>query len=115
NLLCGRMTRMGRGCCKEVTPPGVQGARSPCLRGYDQLTEPRISKGVRASLPHSGYPIMGKTTALIEPRLPRGFVDSGPEEIAAVEEMVGKIKAVYERYGFDPVQTPFFEYTEALG
>jgi histidyl-tRNA synthetase len=29
--------------------------------------------------------------------------------------MVAKIKAVYERYGFDPVETPMFEYTDALG
>ena len=58
---------------------------------------------------------MGKSTALIEPRLPRGFVDSEAEELKAIEEMVGKIKAVYERYGFDPIQTPFFEYTETLG
>ncbi|HWJ89155.1 MAG TPA: histidine--tRNA ligase [Pelagibacterium sp.] len=58
---------------------------------------------------------MAKTNALIEPRLPRGFVDSEPAELAAIEEMVAKIRHVYERYGFDPLQTPFFEYTEALG
>ena len=28
---------------------------------------------------------------------------------------MAKIKAVYERYGFEPVETPFVEYTEALG
>ena len=28
---------------------------------------------------------------------------------------MAKIKAVYERYGFEPVETPFIEYTEALG
>lgn len=58
---------------------------------------------------------MAKNTALIEPRLPRGFVDSEPADLAAIEEMVAKIRHVYERYGFDPIQTPFFEYTEALG
>ena len=52
---------------------------------------------------------------LIDPRLPRGFEDRLPGEIAAVDAMIGKIKAVYERYGFDPVETPLFEYTEALG
>ncbi|WP_404406031.1 histidine--tRNA ligase [Pelagibacterium halotolerans] len=56
-----------------------------------------------------------KNTALITPRLPRGFVDFEPAELAAVDEMMAKIRKVYERYGFDPVQTPFFEYTEALG
>ncbi|WP_414692921.1 histidine--tRNA ligase [Pararhizobium sp.] len=29
--------------------------------------------------------------------------------------MTGKIREVYERYGFDPVETPLFEYTDALG
>ncbi len=29
--------------------------------------------------------------------------------------MIGRIKSVYERYGFDPVETPLFEYTETLG
>ncbi|WP_332718667.1 histidine--tRNA ligase [Pelagibacterium mangrovi] len=58
---------------------------------------------------------MAKNTALIEPRLPRGFVDSEPADLAAIEEMVGKIRHVYQRYGFDPLQTPFLEYTETLG
>jgi histidyl-tRNA synthetase len=52
---------------------------------------------------------------LIAPRLPRGFEDRLPGEIAAVDQMIGKIRAVYERYGFDPVETPLFEYTETLG
>ena len=58
---------------------------------------------------------MAKTTALIEPRLPRGFVDSEPADLAAIEQMMDKIRHVYERYGFDPIQTPFLEYTETLG
>ena len=51
----------------------------------------------------------------IEPKLPRGFADRAPEDIRAVERMMEKIKAVYERYGFEPGETPFVEYTEALG
>jgi histidyl-tRNA synthetase len=51
----------------------------------------------------------------LTPKLPRGFADRGPEDIRAVERMMAKIKAVYERYGFEPVETPFVEYTEALG
>lgn len=51
----------------------------------------------------------------VKARLPRGLVDRFSEDIRAVEEMVGKIRAVYERYGFDPVETPIIEYTEALG
>jgi histidyl-tRNA synthetase len=48
-------------------------------------------------------------------RLPRGFVDRSAADIRAVNEMVEKIRKVYEHYGFDPVETPLFEYTDALG
>lgn len=58
---------------------------------------------------------MAEKTKLITPRLPRGFEDRTPGEIAAVGAMIEKIKQVYERYGFDPVETPLFEYTETLG
>ena len=39
----------------------------------------------------------------------------GPAAIAATRQMVEKIREVYERYGFEPVETPLIEYTEALG
>lgn len=58
---------------------------------------------------------MTEKTKLIAPRLPRGFEDRTPGEIAAVGTMIDKIKAVYERYGFDPVETPLLELTETLG
>ncbi|WP_173932513.1 histidine--tRNA ligase [Chelativorans sp. Marseille-P2723] len=51
----------------------------------------------------------------VKARLPRGLVDRHPADIRAVEEMVGKIRAVYERYGFEPVETPLIEYTDVLG
>ncbi|TNB48157.1 histidine--tRNA ligase [Martelella lutilitoris] len=51
----------------------------------------------------------------LKARLPRGFVDRSAADIRATEEMTAKIKAVYENYGFDPVETPLFEYTDALG
>lgn len=48
-------------------------------------------------------------------RIPRGFRDRIGAEIAAEREMLGRISAVYESYGFDPLETPGFEYTDALG
>jgi histidyl-tRNA synthetase len=51
----------------------------------------------------------------IKPRLPRGFADRGAAEIAATRRMTETIRTVYERYGFEPVETPAVEYTEALG
>ena len=56
-----------------------------------------------------------KTKPLVEAALPRGLVDRGPADIAATEAMMAKIRAVYELYGFEAVETPFIEYTEALG
>ncbi len=51
----------------------------------------------------------------LKARLPRGFVDRSPADIRATEKMMAAIREVYERYGFDPVETPMFEYTDALG
>ena len=51
----------------------------------------------------------------LKARLPRGLADRGPAEIAATRAMLEKIRSVYERYGFEPVETPAFEYTDALG
>src|SRR5690242_13772033 len=54
-------------------------------------------------------------TNKLKARLPRGLADRGPAEIAATRRMLDKIRAVYERYGFEPVETPAIEYTDALG
>ena len=51
----------------------------------------------------------------LKARLPRGLDDRGPAEIAATRAMIEKIRAVYELYGFEPVETPAIEYTDALG
>ncbi len=51
----------------------------------------------------------------LKARLPRGFADRSAADIRATEEMVAKIRTVYERYGFEPVETPLIEFTESLG
>src|SRR5436305_13358331 len=48
-------------------------------------------------------------------RLPRGLADRNAAEIAATRRMTETIREVFERYGFEPVETPAFEYTDALG
>ncbi len=53
-----------------------------------------------------------KTT---EARRPRGLEDRGPAAIEATRQMLETIRQVYERYGFEPVETPLIEYTDALG
>jgi histidyl-tRNA synthetase len=56
-----------------------------------------------------------KKTQKLKARLPRGLADRGPAEIAATRAMVEKIREVYQRYGFEPVETPAMEFTDALG
>ena len=51
----------------------------------------------------------------LKARLPRGLADRGPAEIAATRRMTDTIREVYELYGFEPVETPDIEYTDALG
>ena len=51
----------------------------------------------------------------VKARLPRGFADRGPAELGATNLMLDAIRASYELYGFEAVETPFVEYTEALG
>ena len=50
-----------------------------------------------------------------EARLPKGFLDTPPEDIRATQRMLDTIRQVYERYGFEPLETPAIEYTDALG
>src|SRR5579864_7475312 len=56
-----------------------------------------------------------KKTSLVTPELPRGLIDRAAGDIAATEAMMARIREVYELYGFEAVETPFIEYTEALG
>ena len=51
----------------------------------------------------------------LKARLPRGLADRAPAEIAATRRMMETIRQVYELYGFEPVETPAIEFTDALG
>ena len=51
----------------------------------------------------------------LKARVPRGFVDRGPADLAATERMLAAIRETYELYGFEGVETPLVEYTDALG
>jgi histidyl-tRNA synthetase len=51
----------------------------------------------------------------LKARLPHGLADRGPADIAATRAMVEAIRLQFERYGFEPVETPAIEYTDALG
>jgi len=50
-----------------------------------------------------------------EARVPRGFADKRARELAAERSIVAAVSAVYERYGFEALDTPAFEFADALG
>jgi histidyl-tRNA synthetase len=56
-----------------------------------------------------------KETNRFKARLPRGLMDRGPAEIAATRPVLETIRKVYERNGFEPLETPAIECTDALG
>jgi histidyl-tRNA synthetase len=56
-----------------------------------------------------------KPTNKLKARLPRGFADRAAADLAATNRMLEAIRETYELYGFEAVETPFVEYTDALG
>src|SRR5581483_1132666 len=48
-------------------------------------------------------------------RLPRGLADTSAEQVRGLDRMLATIRDVYESYGFEPLETPAIEYTDALG
>jgi histidyl-tRNA synthetase len=48
-------------------------------------------------------------------RVAKGFRDMSAAEIRGIRAILATIQGVYESYGFEPVEQPLIEYTEALG
>lgn len=48
-------------------------------------------------------------------RLARGFKDGSAPDLRARARMLAQIRGVFELYGFEPLETPAFEYADALG
>lgn len=48
-------------------------------------------------------------------RVAKGLRDIPAAEVRAVSHMLAQISSVYENYGFEPLETPAFEYSDALG
>ena len=48
-------------------------------------------------------------------RVAKGFRDIDADEIRGTRAMLATIQRVYESYGFEPVEQPLVEYTDALG
>src|SRR5690606_25934678 len=87
------------GAFYRVTSPGIR-AR----------TRPLPARSVRAAMTKP------KTKPQRpEARVPKGLRDTTAREVRAMEHMLAAIRAVYESYGFEPLETPAIEYTDALG
>jgi histidyl-tRNA synthetase len=50
-----------------------------------------------------------------EARAPRGFQDRRARDLRAERAILAEVSQVYERYGFEPLDTSAFEYADALG
>src|SRR6516162_8653837 len=94
--------------CRARRRPVLRSRTVPC-RCVSRLLPPagRQYRAIMADKPDK--------TNKLKARLPRGLADRGGAEIAATRRMLDKIRAVYERYGFEPLETPGIEYTDALG
>jgi histidyl-tRNA synthetase len=70
---------------------------------------------------HSAHPLlrltMSKDNKPSRPkaRVAKGFRDIDADEIRGTRAMLATIQRVYESYGFEPIEQPFIEYTDALG
>ncbi len=58
---------------------------------------------------------MSSETPLVTAEKPRGFSDKLGKAAGAEERIVTAVGKVYEKWGFDRLETPALEYTEALG
>jgi len=50
-----------------------------------------------------------------EARAPRGFQDRRGRDVLLERRLLARVTEVYERYGFEPLETSAFEYADALG
>lgn len=53
-----------------------------------------------------------KASTQVEPKILKGFRDFLPEEAIKRQYLKDKLREVFERYGYDPIETPALEYLE---
>ena len=51
----------------------------------------------------------------IKPRRLKGFRDLSAAEVRARDALITRVREVYERYGYVPLETPALEYVDCLG
>jgi len=94
--------------------PAYDGERLPTFASADN---PSKSKSILTYqfVPRSMSDNKQKKPQKLRARLPRGLADRTAAEITATRRMTEVIREVFERYGFEPVETPAMEFTDALG
>jgi histidyl-tRNA synthetase len=50
----------------------------------------------------------------MEPQIPKGFRDFLPERMRLRKRLIAKMTDIFERFGFEPLDTPCLEYAETL-
>ncbi|WP_457840994.1 ATP phosphoribosyltransferase regulatory subunit, partial [Staphylococcus aureus] len=50
-----------------------------------------------------------------EARSPRGFIDRRSSDLTIERDIIRTVLPIYERYGFEPLETSALEYADALG
>jgi len=50
----------------------------------------------------------------MEPQIPKGFRDFLPERMRLRKRLIAKMTEIFERFGFEPLDTPCLEYAETL-
>jgi histidyl-tRNA synthetase len=51
---------------------------------------------------------------IIQPRVPRGMRDILPDKMLLRQYVIGEVEQVFQRFGFEPLQTPVLELRETL-
>jgi histidyl-tRNA synthetase len=90
---------------RSVLPRLCLGGGTGYKRAQPEVT-PKNPDNPMAKAPKANRP---------EARLPKGFRDTPAAEVRQLSHMLATIRQVYESYGFEPLETPAIEYTEALG
>ncbi len=57
---------------------------------------------------------MSEPTNYVEPQTLKGFLDLLPEDVIPRRAVVDRIEAIFQRYGFVPLETPALEYLDVL-
>lgn len=56
----------------------------------------------------------GKMGTKIQPRVPRGMRDILPQKMLQRQYVIGEVEKIFQRFGFEPLQTPVLELRETL-